>query len=117
MNKRLIYLYKYKHYIYFIEFHWIPWLLVRVQEWEEETTLVVALETEKFVEQNVKRSICWSSKRLEKDMSAAAPVKAHTLRQETKASLLQKLDDYKQELASLRVAQGSNGAPSKLAKM
>ena len=44
-------------------------------------------------------------------------VKAYALRQETKASLLQKLDDYKQELASLRVAQVSNGAPSKLAKM
>jgi ribosomal protein L29 len=51
-------------------------------------------------------------------MSApVSSVKAYALRKETKASLLQKLDDYKQELASLRVAQVSNGAPSKLAKM
>lgn len=44
-------------------------------------------------------------------------MKAYELRSQTKASLLAKLADAKQELASLRVAQVSNGAPSKLAKM
>ncbi len=47
----------------------------------------------------------------------SAPVKTYQLRQETKASLLTKLAEYRKELASLRVAQVSNGAPSKLAKM
>lgn len=44
-------------------------------------------------------------------------MKTFQLRKETKTSLLAKLEEYKTELASLRVAQISNGAASKLAKM
>jgi large subunit ribosomal protein L35e len=44
-------------------------------------------------------------------------MKTFQLRKETKTSLLAKLEEFKTELASLRVAQISNGAASKLAKM
>ena len=44
-------------------------------------------------------------------------IKAYTLRSQTKAALLAKLAEQKTELASLRVAQINNGAPSKLARM
>jgi large subunit ribosomal protein L35e len=44
-------------------------------------------------------------------------MKTFELRKETKTSLLSKLEEAKSELASLRVAQISNGAQNKLAKI
>eukprot|EP01041_Mallomonas_annulata_P009775 gene9775-20332_t len=44
-------------------------------------------------------------------------VKAHELRSKTKSELLKQLDEFRQELSSLRVAKVTNGAASKLAKI
>ncbi|CAM9223686.1 unnamed protein product [Heterosigma akashiwo] len=44
-------------------------------------------------------------------------VKAHELRTKNKDELLKQLDDLKQELSGLRVAQVTGGAASKLAKI
>jgi large subunit ribosomal protein L35e len=46
-----------------------------------------------------------------------AKVKAHELRQESKQSLLKKLEDLKHELGQLRVAKVTGGAAGKLAKI
>jgi len=45
------------------------------------------------------------------------PVKAHELRSKSRQDLLKDLDDLRNELASLRVAQVTQGTPAKLAKM
>ena len=55
-----------------------------------------------------KRAYCWS---------LLAKVKAHELRGKKKVELQKQLDELKNELATLRVAQVTGGAPSKLAKM
>ena len=44
-------------------------------------------------------------------------VKARDLRGKTKDELLKQLDDFKQELSTLRVAQVTGGAASKLSKI
>merc|ERR1712226_192403 len=44
-------------------------------------------------------------------------VKAHTLREKTKPELIKELDEYKKELAELRVAKVTGGAASKLSKI
>merc|ERR1712110_338930 len=44
-------------------------------------------------------------------------VKAHTLREQTKPELIKQLDEYKKELAELRVAKVTGGAASKLSKI
>lgn len=44
-------------------------------------------------------------------------VKAHELRVETREQLLGRLEDLRKELASLRVAKLTNGAPSRIAKI
>lgn len=44
-------------------------------------------------------------------------VKAHELRDKSKSELLSLLNELKGELASLRVAQVTGGAPAKLAKI
>eukprot|EP00607_Mallomonas_marina_P009372 CAMPEP_0182420084 /NCGR_PEP_ID=MMETSP1167-20130531/4623_1 /TAXON_ID=2988 /ORGANISM="Mallomonas Sp, Strain CCMP3275" /LENGTH=124 /DNA_ID=CAMNT_0024595543 /DNA_START=48 /DNA_END=422 /DNA_ORIENTATION=- len=44
-------------------------------------------------------------------------IKAHELRDKKKSELLKQLDDFRQELSSLRVAKVTNGAASKLAKI
>merc|ERR1712187_803889 len=44
-------------------------------------------------------------------------VKAHELRGKKKEELLKQLDDLKKELAQLRVAKVTGGAPSKLSKI
>eukprot|EP01039_Chlorochromonas_danica_P002260 gene2260-2475_t len=44
-------------------------------------------------------------------------VKAHELRDKTKSELVAKLGELKAELAGLRVAQVTGGAPAKLAKI
>merc|ERR1711922_45501 len=46
-----------------------------------------------------------------------AKVKAHELRGKKKEELIKQLDELKQELASLRVAQVTGGAASKLSKI
>ena len=46
-----------------------------------------------------------------------APVKAYELRTKQKAELSKQLTDLKSELAELRVAKVTGGAPSKLAKI
>ncbi|KAE9445344.1 hypothetical protein C3L33_22759, partial [Rhododendron williamsianum] len=46
-----------------------------------------------------------------------ARVKVHELRQKSKADLLSQLKDLKAELALLRVAKVTGGAPNKLSKM
>ncbi|KAK2080961.1 60S ribosomal protein L35-4 [Prototheca wickerhamii] len=46
-----------------------------------------------------------------------AKVKAHELRPKAKTELLAQLKDLKQELAALRVAQVTGGAPNKLSKI
>lgn len=46
-----------------------------------------------------------------------ARIKVHELRQKTKADLLAQLKDLKAELALLRVAKVTGGAPNKLSKM
>lgn len=46
-----------------------------------------------------------------------ARIKVHELRQKTKAELLNQLKDLKAELALLRVAKVTGGAPNKLSKM
>ena len=46
-----------------------------------------------------------------------AKLNINELRTKKKSELLQKLNELKTELASLRVAQVTGGAPSKLAKM
>lgn len=46
-----------------------------------------------------------------------AKVRAHELRNKTKSELLEQLNELKTELAGLRVAQVTNGAPAKLAKI
>merc|ERR1712212_512093 len=46
-----------------------------------------------------------------------AKVKAHELRLKKKEELVKQLDELKQELASLRVAQVTGGAASKLSKI
>eukprot|EP00941_MAST-03F_sp_MAST-3F-sp1_P006291 g6291.t1 len=46
-----------------------------------------------------------------------AKIKAHELVNESKDSLLKKLEDLKQELAALRVAKVTGGAAGKLAKI
>jgi len=46
-----------------------------------------------------------------------AKVKAHELRGKKKEDLMKQLDELKQELASLRVAQVTGGAASKLSKI
>jgi len=50
-------------------------------------------------------------------MSAAAGVKCGSIRGKSKEELTKQLETLKQELASLRVAQVTGGAPTKLAKM
>lgn len=49
--------------------------------------------------------------------SFIAKVRAHELRNKTKSELLEQLNELKSELAGLRVAQVTNGAPAKLAKI
>ena len=44
-------------------------------------------------------------------------VKAHELREKSKAELLGQLDELKKELLTLRVAKVTGGAPSKLARI
>merc|ERR1712151_780332 len=44
-------------------------------------------------------------------------VTAHTLREKTKPELIKELDEYKKELAELRVAKVTGGAASKLSKI
>eukprot|EP00027_Filamoeba_sp_ATCC50430_P004423 CAMPEP_0168551448 /NCGR_PEP_ID=MMETSP0413-20121227/6178_1 /TAXON_ID=136452 /ORGANISM="Filamoeba nolandi, Strain NC-AS-23-1" /LENGTH=124 /DNA_ID=CAMNT_0008581975 /DNA_START=58 /DNA_END=432 /DNA_ORIENTATION=+ len=44
-------------------------------------------------------------------------VRAHELRTKSKAELLKQLEDLRNELAQLRVAKVTGGAPSKLAKI
>ncbi len=46
-----------------------------------------------------------------------ARVKAHVLRTKSKQELVDQLGEFKKELASLRVAKVTGGAPSKLGKM
>lgn len=46
-----------------------------------------------------------------------ARIKVHELRGKTKAELLNQLKDLKAELALLRVAKVTGGAPNKLSKM
>ncbi|KAG7998768.1 hypothetical protein I3843_01G272600 [Carya illinoinensis] len=46
-----------------------------------------------------------------------ARIKVHELRQKTKADLLSQLKDLKAELALLRVAKVTGGAPNKLSKI
>ncbi|KAI3426662.1 uncharacterized protein J3R85_009716 [Psidium guajava] len=46
-----------------------------------------------------------------------ARIKVHELRQKTKAELLDQLRDLKAELALLRVAKVTGGAPNKLSKI
>eukprot|EP00257_Ricinus_communis_P027886 XP_025015300.1 60S ribosomal protein L35 [Ricinus communis] len=46
-----------------------------------------------------------------------ARIKVHELRQKTRAELLNQLKDLKAELALLRVAKVTGGAPNKLSKM
>ncbi|KAE9451391.1 hypothetical protein C3L33_16708, partial [Rhododendron williamsianum] len=50
-------------------------------------------------------------------MYVTARVKVHELRQKSKADLLTQLKDLKAELALLRVAKVTGGAPNKLSKM
>ena len=50
-------------------------------------------------------------------MSASAEAKVASLRRRTKTQLLEQLRENKRELAALRVAQVTGGAPNKLAKM
>ena len=47
----------------------------------------------------------------------AARIKVHELRGKSKADLLNQLKDLKAELALLRVAKVTGGAPNKLSKM
>ena len=47
----------------------------------------------------------------------SARIKVHELRQKSKADLLNQLKDLKAELALLRVAKVTGGAPNKLSKM
>ena len=47
----------------------------------------------------------------------AARIKVHELRGKSKAELLNQLKDLKAELALLRVAKVTGGAPNKLSKM
>lgn len=47
----------------------------------------------------------------------AARIKVHELRQKSKTELLNQLKDLKAELALLRVAKVTGGAPNKLSKM
>ena len=49
--------------------------------------------------------------------NATARIKVHELRQKTKVELLNQLKDLKAELALLRVAKVTGGAPNKLSKM
>lgn len=49
--------------------------------------------------------------------NCAAKVKAHEIRSKSKAELLDQLKDLKQELAALRVAKVTGGAPNKLSKI
>lgn len=46
-----------------------------------------------------------------------ARIKVHELRHKTRADLLNQLKDLKAELALLRVAKVTGGAPNKLSKM
>jgi len=46
-----------------------------------------------------------------------ARIKVHELRQKSKTELLNQLKDLKAELALLRVAKVTGGAPNKLSKM
>lgn len=46
-----------------------------------------------------------------------ARIKVHELRKKTKSELLAQLKDLKAELALLRVAKVTGGAPNKLSKM
>jgi large subunit ribosomal protein L35e len=46
-----------------------------------------------------------------------AKVRAHELREKSKSELLSKLGELKAELATLRIAQVTGGAPAKLAKI
>jgi large subunit ribosomal protein L35e len=46
-----------------------------------------------------------------------ARIKVHELRNKSKADLLAQLKDLKAELALLRVAKVTGGAPNKLSKM
>ncbi|EEF30765.1 60S ribosomal protein L35, putative [Ricinus communis] len=46
-----------------------------------------------------------------------ARIKVHELRQKTRAELLNQLKDLKAELALLRVAKVTGGAPNKLSKI
>ena len=50
-------------------------------------------------------------------LCCAARIKVYELRQKTKADLLNQLKDLKAELALLRVAKVTGGAPNKLSKM
>lgn len=47
----------------------------------------------------------------------AAKVKAHEIRDKSKADLLNQLKDLKGELSALRVAKVTGGAPNKLSKI
>lgn len=49
--------------------------------------------------------------------NAKARIKVYELRNKTKAELLNQLKDLKAELALLRVAKVTGGAPNKLSKM
>lgn len=49
--------------------------------------------------------------------NALARIKVHELRNKSKAELLGQLKDLKAELALLRVAKVTGGAPNKLSKM
>ena len=48
---------------------------------------------------------------------AGAKVPAHTLKKQNKAELLQQLEDFRKELASLRVQKVAGGASSKVTKI
>lgn len=50
-------------------------------------------------------------------LTALSAVKAHELRSKSRQDLLKQLDDLRNELATLRVAQVTQGTPAKLAKM
>ena len=50
-------------------------------------------------------------------MNVAAKLKVHELREKSKADLQDQLKDLKAELALLRVAKVTGGAPNKLSKM
>ncbi|KAF3959176.1 hypothetical protein CMV_015995 [Castanea mollissima] len=87
--------------------------------WKENTSNPFSVKSAYFVADNISRVFHSQSNKEPKPPRyfTMARIKVHELRNKTKAELLAQLKDLKAELALLRVAKVTGGAPNKLSKI